>query len=54
MALGTFVTAAYILQLLDRLAAVAAAGEDQLGLELDIDRLPRRIRRRTSAEGRRS
>lgn len=45
--LGTFVTAAYILELLDRLAAFAAAGEDQLGLELDIDRLPRRIRRRT-------
>ena len=54
VALGTFVTAAYILQLLDRLAAVAAAGEDQLGLELDIDRLTRRIRRRTAAEGRRS
>lgn len=51
--LGTFVTAAFILQLLDRLAVIAAAAEDQLGLELDIDRLPRRIRRRTSAEGRR-
>lgn len=54
VSLGTFVTAAYILQLLDRLVVVAAAGEDQLGLELDIDRLPRRIRRRASAEGRRS
>lgn len=52
VALGTFVTAAYILQLLDRLAVVAAAADDQLGLELDIDRLPRRIRRRTSTEGR--
>jgi transcriptional regulator with XRE-family HTH domain len=54
VSLGTFVTATYILQLLDRLVVVAAAGEDQLGLELDIDRLPRRIRRRASAEGRRS
>lgn len=46
IARGTFVTAAYILQLLTWLAAFAAAGDDQLGLELDIDRLPRRIRRR--------
>jgi transcriptional regulator with XRE-family HTH domain len=42
---GTLATAAFVLQLHDRLANLAAPGEDTLGLSLDEERLPRRIRR---------
>ncbi|NBX28913.1 XRE family transcriptional regulator [bacterium] len=45
VAMGTLATAAFILQLHDRLAAVAAPDRDALGLELDAAALPKRIRR---------
>jgi len=42
---GTLATAAFILQLHDRLANLASPGDDSLGLNLDEQRLPKRIRR---------
>lgn len=42
---GTLATAAFVLQLHDRLANLAAPGNDTLGLSLDEKRLPKRIRR---------
>jgi hypothetical protein len=38
-------TAAFILQLQERLGDLAEPGEDALGLNLDEERLPKRIRR---------
>jgi transcriptional regulator with XRE-family HTH domain len=43
VALGTLVTAAFIFQLHDRLANLAAPASDELGLSLDERRLPQRI-----------
>ncbi len=45
VALGTFATAAFVLQLHDRLANLAAPETDALALSLDERRLPKRIRR---------
>jgi transcriptional regulator with XRE-family HTH domain len=45
VALGTFVTAAFVLGLHDRLANLAAPASDEVGLKLDEHRLPQRIRR---------
>jgi len=45
VALGTLATAAFILQMHERLANLAAPGSDELALELDERRLPQRIRR---------
>ena len=45
VALGTLATAAFILQLHDRLANLAAPATDALALSLDERRLPKRIRR---------
>lgn len=45
VALGTFATAAFVLQLHDRLANLAAPESDALALSLDERRLPKRIRR---------
>ncbi len=45
VALGTLATAAFILQLHDRLANLAAPETDALALSLDEERLPKRIRR---------
>jgi transcriptional regulator with XRE-family HTH domain len=45
VAAGTLATAAYVLQLHERLAALAAPAQDTLGMSLDEDRIPRRIRR---------
>ena len=45
VALGTLATAAFILQLLDRLASLAAPATAALALSLDERRLPKRIRR---------
>lgn len=45
VSLGTFATAAFVLQLHHRLAALAAPESDALGLSLDEERLPKRIRR---------
>jgi transcriptional regulator with XRE-family HTH domain len=45
VALGTLATAAFVLQLHDRLANLAAPETDALALSLDEERLPKRIRR---------
>jgi transcriptional regulator with XRE-family HTH domain len=45
VALGTLATAAFVLQLHERLASLAAPGSDELALALDERRLPQRIRR---------
>jgi hypothetical protein len=45
VAVGTLVTAAFILNLHERVANLAAPGTDELGLGLDERRLPQRIRR---------
>ena len=45
VSLGTLATAAFVLQLHDRLAGLAAPASDDLALSLDERRLPQRIRR---------
>ncbi|MBM3861858.1 MAG: helix-turn-helix transcriptional regulator [Verrucomicrobia bacterium] len=45
VSVGTLATVAFVLQLHDRLANLAAPGSDELALSLDEHRLPRRIRR---------
>jgi transcriptional regulator with XRE-family HTH domain len=45
VALGTLVTATFILNLHERVANLAAAGRDDVALSLDEHRLPQRIRR---------
>lgn len=45
VSLGTFATAAFVLQLHDRVANLAAPASDHLALSLDERRLPKRIRR---------
>jgi len=46
VAIGTLAAVAFVLQLHDRLAALAAPASDGLALALDEDRLPKRIHRR--------
>ena len=48
VALGTLVTAAFVLNLHDRLANLAAPASDAVALSLDEQRLPKRIRRKKS------
>ena len=48
ISVGTLCTAAFILQLHDRLANLASPASDQLALSLDERRLPKRIRRSRS------
>ena len=48
VSLGTLATAAFVLQLHDRLANLAAPATDDLALSLDERRLPQRIRRARS------
>jgi transcriptional regulator with XRE-family HTH domain len=45
VAMGTLATAAFIFQLHDKLGSLAAPEGDALGLELDEQRLPKRIRK---------
>ena len=45
VALGTLATAAFVLQLQNRLENLAAPANDALALSLDENRLPKRIRR---------
>jgi hypothetical protein len=45
VASGVFATAAFALNLHDRLANLAAPGSDELALSLDERRVPQRIRR---------
>jgi transcriptional regulator with XRE-family HTH domain len=44
VSIGTVATAAFVLQMHQRLADLAAPEEDALGLDLDEQRLPQRIR----------
>ena len=44
VSMGTLATAAFVLQLHDRIASLAAPGTDTLALGLDEQRLPKRIR----------
>jgi transcriptional regulator with XRE-family HTH domain len=44
VSMGTLATAAFILQLHDRLGNLAEPSRDQLGLSLEEDHLPKRIR----------
>lgn len=46
VAIGTIATATFILQLHERLANLAAPNSDFLGLDLEEERLPKRIRRK--------
>ena len=48
VALGTLVTATFVLKLHDRVANLAAPARDELALSLDERRLPQRIRRARS------
>ena len=48
VALGTFATATFVLNLHDRLANLAAPASDEVALSLDEQRLPQRIRRSKS------
>ena len=48
VSVGSLATAAFVLQLHDRLANLAAPGSDELALSLDERRLPKRIRRTRS------
>lgn len=48
VAVGTLVTAAFVLNLHDRLANLAAPATDDLAVSLDERRLPKRIRRKNS------
>ncbi len=43
VAIGTLATALFVLQLHERLATLAAAGGDTLGLEKEAELLPKRI-----------
>lgn len=45
VSVGTLATAAFVLQMHDRLANLATPSGDTLGLHLDEQRLPKRIRR---------
>ena len=45
VAVGTLATALFVLQLHDGLGTLAAPAHDALGLTLDAERLPQRIRR---------
>jgi len=45
VSMGTLATAAFVLQLHERLAGLAAPSSDDLALALDERRLPQRIRR---------
>jgi transcriptional regulator with XRE-family HTH domain len=46
IAIGTFATAAFVLQLHERLANLASPGTDEIALDLDEERVPKRIRRK--------
>lgn len=45
VAIGTLATAVFILQLHERLTNLASPASDELGLDLEEERLPQRIRR---------
>jgi hypothetical protein len=43
VAVGTFATVLFVLGMLNRLAELASAGTDEVGLALEEERLPKRI-----------
>jgi transcriptional regulator with XRE-family HTH domain len=45
VSLGIYATVLFVLGLTDRLAALADPGDDEVGLALEAERLPARIRR---------
>jgi DNA-binding XRE family transcriptional regulator len=49
VSLGTYATVLFVLGLLERLGELADPGKDALGLALEGERLPQRIRRRRLA-----
>lgn len=44
VSMGTYVTALYVLGLLDRIEVLADIGDDELGKQLSEEALPKRIR----------
>jgi transcriptional regulator with XRE-family HTH domain len=50
VSLGTYATVLFILGMTSRLAELADVRSDTLGLELEEERLPKRIRRRASID----
>jgi transcriptional regulator with XRE-family HTH domain len=53
VSLGVYATVLFILGLSERIADLADAGSDSLGLQLDEDRLPQRVRasKRSNQQG---
>ncbi len=47
VSIGTLATAAFILQKHEELAHLFSAGQDSIGLDLDEERLPKRITRKS-------
>jgi hypothetical protein len=52
VAVGTWATVLFVLGLVDRLADLAAPVEDDLGLSLDAERLPKRVHLASRTRGR--
>jgi transcriptional regulator with XRE-family HTH domain len=50
VSIGTYATALFALGLVDRLAGLAQASADVVGLELEEEHLPKRIRRSSKAK----
>jgi len=46
VSIAVYATALYVLGMVDRLGALADASTDEVGLALDEERLPQRVRRR--------
>lgn len=46
--MGIYATVLYILGMLDRLAEIASLSRDEVGLSLEAERLPKRIRRKNN------
>ena len=44
VSMGIYATVLYVLGMLDRLSVVAAVAHDQVGMDLETERLPERIR----------
>lgn len=51
VSLGTYATLLFILGLTDRLSDLADVRSDELGIQLEEDNLPKRIRRSASTRG---
>jgi transcriptional regulator with XRE-family HTH domain len=48
VSIGIYASALFVLGLIDRLGALADASTDEVGLALDAERLPQRVRRRAA------